>query len=272
MKYPKISVIIPNYNDAGYLEETICSVVNQEYPNTELIIIDGGSTDNSLEIIRKYEGRIAYWVSEPDGGPGPAVAKGLGMATGEILAWLCSNDLYLPGCLERVARAFEQSPEIDFIYGSAHWIDAQGNLLRIDRTKVPDLHKAMLYAHWLPPQHSCFWRHTLYQRCQVAPAMRVAHDFDFFLRASANAHIKWIEEPLAAFRIHPRTEDFNINGGVYVKRAWLKFINDHQIPRWRILIGSVYWTLRVRYAFGGWRKLFSSFRLEYLRTLLKGTA
>jgi len=269
MNPPRISVVIPCYNDVGYLDETLRSVLNQDYPNLELIIMDGGSTDGSVDLIRKYEDGIAYWVSEPDGGPGPAVAKGLSMASGEILAWLCSNDLYLPGCLDEVAHTFKEDANVDLVYGFARWIDAEGRFLREDRTKVPNLHKAMLYAHWSPPQHSCFWRRRLYQQCQVDPAMRVSHDFDFFLRASAIARVRCIEKPLAVFRIHPRTEDFDTSGDIYIKKSWIRFIRDHKIPAWQVILGSIYWTLRVRYAIGGWRQVITGFRLRFWRALLR---
>lgn len=264
---PKISIVIPNYNDGNYLEETIRSVLDQGYPNLDLILIDGGSTDNSLEVVRKYQNYFSYWTSEPDGGAGPAVAKGLEKASGDILAWLCSNDLYLPGTLALVANTFESNRSVDLIYGFSRWIDANGKFLREDRTEVSDFHKAMLFAHWSPPQHSCFWRRELYGRCKVDPKIRVSHDFDFFLRASYIGKVMCLKRPLAAIRLHPRPHQVDIDCAAFHQDSWKRFIIEHRIPRVRIVAGSILWGPKVRYATGGWREVLKPVRLEYLRKL-----
>ena len=113
--YPKISIITPSYNQGQYLEETILSVINQNYPNLEYIIIDGGSTDNSVEIIKKYEKNISYWVSEKDHGQSNAINKGLAIATGDIVAWLNSDDQYCEKSLDIISNTFKQHPEINIV-------------------------------------------------------------------------------------------------------------------------------------------------------------
>ena len=128
--YPKISIITPSYNQGQFLEETILSVLNQNYPNLEYIIIDGGSTDNSVEIIKKYEKYLAYWVSEKDNGQTHAINKGLKRATGDILAYLNSDDIYLPGILVKIAEFFENNPKIDIVYGDCHIINERGELVK----------------------------------------------------------------------------------------------------------------------------------------------
>ena len=110
--FPKISIVTPSFNQGKYLEETILSVINQEYPNLEYIIIDGGSTDNSLEIIAKYEKYLTFWVSEPDNGQSNAINKGLAKSTGEVFNWLCSDDTLTEGSLYRIGKAFKEHPEI----------------------------------------------------------------------------------------------------------------------------------------------------------------
>src|SRR5687768_13083798 len=107
MNSPKISIITPSYNQGRFIEETILSVINQNYPNLEYIIIDGGSTDNTVEIIRKYEQHLAYWVSEKDGGQSEAINKGFKKATGDIVCWINSDDFFMPGALSKVADCFE---------------------------------------------------------------------------------------------------------------------------------------------------------------------
>lgn len=130
INYPKISIITPSYNQGQFLEETILSVLNQNYPNIEYIIIDGGSTDNSVEIIKKYEKYLAYWVSEKDRGQTHAINKGLKRATGDILSYLNSDDIYLSGALVKIAEFFENNPRIDIVYGDCYIINERGALVK----------------------------------------------------------------------------------------------------------------------------------------------
>src|SRR5688500_5767577 len=105
---PLVTIVTPSFNQAPYLEATIQSVLSQNYPNLEYIIVDGGSTDGSVEIIKRYSGRLAYWVSEPDGGQAEAINKGVARSTGSLVGWLNSDDLLLPGALRRLAEAHTQ--------------------------------------------------------------------------------------------------------------------------------------------------------------------
>ncbi len=126
---PLVSIITPSYNQAAFLEETIQSVLNQDYPEIEYILIDGKSTDGSLEIIQKYASNFAYWVSEPDMGQADAINKGFSHARGEFIAWLNSDDLYLNGAVSRAVSALQANPESGMVYGDAVTIDAQGHSL-----------------------------------------------------------------------------------------------------------------------------------------------
>jgi glycosyltransferase involved in cell wall biosynthesis len=142
--YPKISIVTPSYNQAQFLERTILSVLNQNYPNLEYIIVDGGSTDGSVEIIKKYEKYLAYWISKKDNGQADAINKGFQKSSGEILAWLNADDLYLPGTLLKVKKIFQKYRENNFIYGHSLLIDKEDNIMRVCYT-VPQTYHSYIY-------------------------------------------------------------------------------------------------------------------------------
>ncbi|GAG29700.1 unnamed protein product, partial [marine sediment metagenome] len=122
-KYPLVLIVTPSYNQAQFLESTILSVLNQNYPNLEYIIIDGGSTDGSIEIIKRYQKYLAYWISEKDEGQADAINKGFEKSTGQILAWINSDDTYLPETLFRVAKHFQQHQKADLVFGNINFIN-----------------------------------------------------------------------------------------------------------------------------------------------------
>jgi len=129
MPLPKLSIIVPSYNQGGYIEETLLSIINQDYPNKELIIIDGGSTDNSVDIIKKYEQHLAFWVSEKDRGQSHAMNKGIEIATGEIVCTIFSDDLLLPGALLKVAEEFNKADSnISIIHGGTMLFNSKGDI------------------------------------------------------------------------------------------------------------------------------------------------
>lgn len=129
MKWPKISIVTPSYNQGRFIEQTILSVINQNYPNLEYIIIDGGSTDETIDIIKKYETYFSYWVSEPDRGQSHAINKGLEKCTGEIFNWLNSDDWYLPGALFEIASKFVDKPSVVVVSGYENHIQIDGKVV-----------------------------------------------------------------------------------------------------------------------------------------------
>ncbi len=199
----RISIITPSYNQGQFLEQTIQSVLTQDYPNLEYIIMDGGSTDNSVEIIKQYEDQLTYWVSEQDEGQSDAINKGFRMATGEILAWLNSDDVYLPGALSKVATYFQEHLRTGCVTGDIVMMNHAGEPL-FTRKVIPFQFRMALYGACLVPQPSTFWTREAWEKTgEVDTELHYQMDVEFFLRmASRGTGFGIIREPLAAFRIH----------------------------------------------------------------------
>ncbi|MCL0072153.1 glycosyltransferase [Thermodesulfovibrionales bacterium] len=200
--WPKISIVTPSYNQAEFLERTILSVLNQNYPNLEYIIIDGGSTDRSVEIIKKYEKYLAYWVSKKDEGQADAIRKGFNKSTGEILAWLNSDDTYLPGAFLKVAKVFQENPEIDLIFGNIYRIDEKDRQIGELRFTKFDF-STLIYEGGNLHQTGAFWTRKIYDKVGgIDPKYNFCMDFDFFCRVAEKGNIVFIRDYFANFRIH----------------------------------------------------------------------
>lgn len=200
---PKISVVVPSYNQGPYIEQTLRSIIDQGYPNLELIVIDGGSTDDSVEIIRRYASHIAYWVSEPDGGQTRGLIKGFQRATGDVQCWLNADDLHEPQTLREVARFFSERPEVRFVYGNWTWMDRDGNALYY-RREMGFYRWLWLYAYDYIPQPAAFWRRDLYEEVGgLDPKYSLTMDADLFARFARVCHPHHLDRPLACFRSYP---------------------------------------------------------------------
>ena len=207
---PKISIVTPSFNQGDFLEETIRSVLEQHYPDLEYIVMDGGSTDRSVDIIRKHAVGIAYWVSEPDAGQSDALCKGFSRATGEIFGWLNSDDTLGKGTLEKVGEYFQRHPKVDLVYGNVDIVDASGRKMY---TSYPMLDiRVLIYENPFIPQQAMFWRRELYDRVGgVNPKLRFAMDFELTVRfLLGGARVGKIPEVLANFRIHPGAKSSTI--------------------------------------------------------------
>ena len=203
---PLVSIVTPSYNQSGFLEETMRSVLHQDYPNIEDLVIDGGSTDGSLEIIRKYEDRLAYWVSEPDKGQADAINKGWTRCRGDIIAFLNSDDYYLPGAVSNVVRAFQRNPDVDFVCGQAQWVSEQGAYLqttdfRVDGSDTWELFD--LYRQTSVPQPAAFVRRRVLDKIgMLDPSFHFGLDGEFYLRVLTNFKAIALPDSLACMRLH----------------------------------------------------------------------
>jgi glycosyltransferase involved in cell wall biosynthesis len=199
-------VITPSYQQGPYLEQCIRSVLDQGYPNLEYIVVDGGSTDGSVDIIRKYAGQLAYWVSEGDAGQADAINKGFARATGEIMGWLNSDDLLLPRALERIARVFMAEPRTHVVCGHRKVVDENGDLRSDFYGEMPVpyvLRRASVIA-----QETCYWRRVVYERIgRLDPQFRFALDYEYWQHMlAAGYRFRLIHRFLGGFRLHPESK------------------------------------------------------------------
>ena len=199
---PTLSIVTPSFQQAPFLEASLNSVLDQKYPKLEYIVMDGGSQDGSAEIIRRHAPHLAYWQSQKDGGHSAALIDGFARSSGEIMAWLNSDDVYLPGTLAYVADYFRKHPEVDAVYGHRVLINEAGH--EVGRWFLPPHDGTMLLWTDYIPQETWFWRRRIYEKCGgLDPAMRFAMDWDLLLRMQrAGGVFHRLPEFLGAFRVH----------------------------------------------------------------------
>ena len=201
-----VSIVTPSYNQAPYLEQTIESVLKQDYPRIEYMVIDGGSTDHSVEIIKKYSDRLAYWVSEKDSGQAEAINKGFARATGEILAWLNSDDYYLLNTVSLAVRCLEQNPDVVMVYGDMFAVDGNGQTLNILRYKQLSLEDLLCFQ--IIGQSSVFFRRSAFGK--AGPLETKFHfmlDHHLWIRLAQQGRILHIPQIWSAARYHAEAKN-----------------------------------------------------------------
>ena len=221
-------MVTPSCNQAAFLETTIQSVLGQRYPNLEYIIMDGGSTDGSVEIIRRYESELAHWVSARDGGQSAAVNAGFARATGDILCWLNSDDFYLPGTLHRVASLLGGARnEPSLLYGACLFFQEEGRGAKVVRPQAHDLAALRMTDYIIQP--SSFWTRRLWEKTgPLDEALAYAFDWDWFLRATAHGQFALCPEILSAYRHHAAHKSGS--GGVQRREEILAVVRRHGTP------------------------------------------
>lgn len=220
---PLVSLVTPAFNQGAYLEETIRSVLDQGYPRLEYIVIDGGSKDGSVEIIRRHADRLAYWVSEPDGGQTDAINKGFSHAHGDVFAWLNSDDVYRPGAVAEAVAFLQAHPEVGMVYGDAEYISKEGRVIgRFPAAQTDYRRLRQGFVH--VPQQAAFFRARLWKLVgPLDPTFYFAMDYDLWVRIAALSPIRYHPRLWAAFRIHDTAKSM-----VEADRCWPEMIRVHR--------------------------------------------
>jgi glycosyltransferase involved in cell wall biosynthesis len=249
-KFPKISIVTPSFNQVQFLEETILSVINQGYPELEYIIIDGGSTDGSVEIIKKYEQFLTYWVSEKDNGHANALNKGFERSTGDIMAWLNSDDKYYQWTFSTVAEVFTQNQHIEWVVGKSSVYDAQGRICGIG-DNCRNVYNYLLGDFFLQ-QESIFWHRNLWERSggKINSQLKFMVDTELWCRFFPLAEIWHLNIVISGFRRWGGNrsilnQDFIENELSDCIDSLKRTINREQKEKFNILVSFKNETLRI---------------------------
>lgn len=237
---PRVSIVTPSFNQSAFIEETIRSVLLQNYGPMEYIVVDGGSNDGTVDILRRYEPWLT-WLSEPDGGQAEAINKGLRLAKGEVLAYLNSDDIYCPGCIQAVASFIHARPRVGLAYGDCHVIDEGGHVIgylprrEFSRTRMIERGEFL-------PQQAVFWRREAMERVGLFDErLHYAMDLDFFIRVGGAFPVEHLPVPLASFRMHASSKTASQSEKHW--REALAVCQRHGLAPWN----PWYWLRRLRH-------------------------
>lgn len=238
--WPRISIITPSFNQAPFIEETIRSVLLQNYPALDYLVIDGGSIDGTLEILRRYEPWLR-WISERDRGQTDAINKGLRLAQGEILAYLNSDDTYLPGGLHTIARFFEANPAAGLAYGECRVIDEQSVVFGDLPRRLFSLRRTIERGEFLP-QQAVFWQRSVMDKVGLFDdTLHYAMDYEYFIRVARAFPVAYCPQPVACFRMQATSKTVSQSDKHW--REALMVSERYGLKPWTIW----YWLRRVRH-------------------------
>jgi glycosyltransferase involved in cell wall biosynthesis len=197
-----ISIVTPSYNQAHFLEETIQSVLSQDYPHIEYLVVDGGSADETVSIIKKYADKLAWWTSEKDGGQTDAINNGFARARGDVLAWINSDDTYEPGAAAAAVKYLQDHPKVGMVYGDCNYINESGRLIGKFNASQTN-YRLLRQGFTRIPQQTMFFRAELWKQIgPLDPSFYFAMDYDLWTRIAARTEIKYVPKTWANFRLH----------------------------------------------------------------------
>lgn len=209
--FPLISVVIASYNQAHFIERTLISIINQQYASYEIIVIDGNSTDNTIEVLKKFDKYISYWVSEKDNGQTHAINKGIAKATGDLICFQNSDDVFHPGCFDSIANAYRLDNAFDGYYGDLSIIDSNDNVTEILKTIPFNLKSQLLLGMQIFNQSYFFKKSSIEKFGNLDEKLRFVLDYEFVTRwACSGAKFKKVENAFGAFRIHEDSKTSNL--------------------------------------------------------------
>lgn len=246
-----VSIVTPSFNQARFLETTMRSVLEQDYPHIEYIVIDGGSSDGSVDVLRKYADRLASWTSEKDRGQTDALNKGFARATGDILAWLNSDDVLAPGAVSAAVAYLESHPEAGMVYGDCDFIDENGQPIGHFPARQTDYRKLRQgYVH--VPQQASFFRADLWRQVgPLDPSFYFAMDYDLWVRLARLAPLHYHPQLWAYFRLHGGAKTIAADD-----RCWPEMLRVHRRDggSWLSVITAKYLVRKLAAPWINWRR------------------
>ena len=239
LNYPSISVIVPSFNQGQFIEETLLSIIGQQYPNLEILVIDGGSTDNTVEILEKYSSQIAYWHSKKDQGQADAINQGISLSSGDVICWLNSDDMFMPGALLDVGSRFrERTDESYLIYGATVIIKESDEIISSD-AQIPGSFDAfkLTYTSYMS-QPSTFWTRKLVQSVgKLEIKYNYVLDWEWFIRASKVTEFEYVPKFYSIYRYHPSHK--TSNGGVQRRKEIVEVVENYSSDYWKTIYHKV---------------------------------